>query len=223
MQEDFEAGFSSFSHRQPVYFLINTGTSMTQESLEAIQIGIQLLADWMASDPNLMEISWLSIITMSASDNVLVPLTSLFDFLMPTLYPSSICDLRAALAALLTSLNTDFKVGRMGIKGDYPAMAFILLDTVPADGWEKLLGAIQLAQRERRLGEIICLSLSVASQGVLKQLTTNIVQVADLTPEKLQAFFKIPSTYVSSVRTHQDLGSVADDLPPFPAGFQVIN
>jgi len=221
MQKDFGSGFSSFSHRQLLYFLINTGASISQESLDAIRIGIQPLAEWMISDPNLKEISWLSIITMSASDKVLVLLTSLFDFLMPTIFPSSTCDLQAALEALLTSLNTDFKVGR--VESDYPAIIFILLDTVPSDRWEKLLDAIQYAQRERRLGEIIFMSLSVASLGVLKQLMANISQVADLTLEKLQAFFKIFSTYVSLVRTHQDLSSVTDDLLPFPDGFQMIN
>lgn len=73
------------TRRLPVYLVLDTSGSMKGEPLESLKAGLQSMLGALRSDPHALESLALSIITFDREARVVVPLTALEQFSMPSI------------------------------------------------------------------------------------------------------------------------------------------
>lgn len=206
--------------RLPVYLLLDCSGSMTGEPIEAVRQGVRALLTDLKGDPMALETAYLSIITFDSTAR-LQPLTELGKFKEPSLSASGSTALGAALKLLRENVKSDVKKPTETQKGDWKPLIFLMTDGQPTDSWQHEADELKNA----RPGNIIaCAAGPNADSSMLKQITEIVVQLNDLQPDTLKAFFK---WVTSSIRTtSQGIGQVSNDtpinLPPPPPQIQIV-
>ena len=76
--------------RLPVYLLLDTSGSMHGEAIEAVKVGLDTLVSALRGDPQALENAYLSVITFDSAAQVLVPLTEMGAFQVPTIEANGI-------------------------------------------------------------------------------------------------------------------------------------
>jgi uncharacterized protein YegL len=213
------------TRRLPVYLVLDVSGSMAGDSIEAVNQGVRLILEELRNDPMALETAWLSCITFSDTATELLPLTEVGSAFVPHLSAGGLTNLGAALRMLLDKLKTEIRPNTPQQKGDYKPMVFLLSDGQPTDH-EWPLAADEL--KEQAAGwtaNIIALGCgSSTNTDPLKQITSSVLHMADMTPDNVRSFFKWVS---QSVRVTSRSAAAAPasggkvDLPALPSGIQV--
>lgn len=216
--------FGTESRRMPVYLLLDVSGSMAGAPIMAVEQGVQLLHNELMSQPQAVELVYLSVITFASSASQIIPLTAITSFQPPALSAGGGTALGGALRELGRALDNEIILTTAQKKGDYKPLIFLLTDGEPTDSWEPELNALK-SRREKKAGSIIALGCGDGvNQGVLKQITESVLLMTDVTPDNLRAFFKWVSASITtaSTRAADPANPEAATLPPPPSGFQVV-
>ena len=204
------------SRRLPVYLLLDTSGSMMGEPIEAVRQGLRALVSDLRGDPQALETAHLSVIAFNTNARQLCPLTDLLSFQEPALDAAGTTSLGEALILLEDSLENEVRKASPTQRGDWKPLIFLMTDGQPTDDWEEAAARI----KQKKVGNLIaCAAGTQADSDVLKQITDNVVELQNLEPNALKAFFKWVS---DSIKTASQ--AVAQIMPdPVAAASTVID
>jgi uncharacterized protein YegL len=207
--------------RLPVYLLLDTSGSMMGEPIEAVRQGLRALVADLRGDPQALETAYLSVITFSSNAQQVCPLTELLAFQEPELDAAGPTSLGEALMLLEDCLETEVRKASEIQKGDWRPLIFLMTDGQPTDEWETAAARV----KQKKVGNIIaCAAGPGADSRVLKQITEIVVELQNLEPDALKAFFKWVSGSIKT--TSQGLAQITPDapvnLPPPPPLIQIV-
>jgi uncharacterized protein YegL len=222
--EGGSSAYGASARALPLYVLLDCSYSMTGAPIEALRQGMQMLYDELMDDPETRSKVKISIITFSetATQTDLVPIKS---FAAPMIEAKGVTRLDGALNLLAQSIQADVRLNTPTARGDYCPLVFMLTDGVPTDenGYPSTIYKTELAKiralRYNHKPMIIALGCgSEVDEAVLRDITDNVLFVADVSGEKLREYFKFIS---GSVQASARMADSADavPLPPPPAGF----
>jgi uncharacterized protein YegL len=194
---------------------------MSGEPIEACRQGVRALLSDLRSDPQALETAYLSVITFSSSAQQVCPLTELISFQEPNLQAGGSTSLGEALKVLEKCLDTEIRKSSPTQKGDWKPLVFLMTDGQPTDSWEPAADRI----KQKKVGNIIaCAAGPGADSSLLKRITEIVVELNNLQPDALKAFFKWVSSSIKT--TSQSVAQVAADqsigLPPPPPQIQIV-
>ena len=118
-------------------------------------------------------------------------------------------------------LETEVRKATDTQKGDWRPLIFLMTDGQPTDEWETAAARI----KQKKVGNIIaCAAGSGADSRNLKQITDIVVEMQNLEPDALKAFFKWVSGSIKT--TSQGVAQITPDtpmsLPPPPPVIQIV-
>lgn len=213
---------SQESRRLPVYLLLDCSGSMSGEPIEAVRQGLRMLVSDLRGDPQALETAYLSVITFASSAQQVCPLTELMMFQEPNLDASGSTSLGDALKLLERCLDNEVRKSSATQKGDWKPLVFLMTDGQPTDNWEMAADSL----KRKKLGNIIaCAAGSGANSQILKRITEVVVEIHNLQPDSLRAFFKWVSSSIKT--TSQSVAQVTADagpvnLPAPPPQIQIV-
>lgn len=150
------------------------------------------------SDPQALETAWISIITFSEGAKVLMPLTELFNFQMPTLKLGSGTALSAALTLLEQRVSTEVVRSTADRRGDFKPIIFILTDGDPTDKWEAAADRFKREFGESRATVVAVICGGDASPGKMRRITDQVILAKNLDETTLKSVFNWVSASVAS-------------------------
>jgi uncharacterized protein YegL len=207
--------------RLPVYLVLDCSGSMTGEPIEACRQGVKALLADLRGDPQALETAFLSVITFNNSAQQVCPLTELTAFAEPALAASGTTALGDALRLLEQCLDREVRKSTPTQKGDWKPLVFLMTDGQPDAGWEPAADAI----KAKRVGKVIaCAAGPAANSTLLKRITEDVVELSNLQPDQLKAFFKWVSSSIKMTSQNIDRPATVleRDLPPPPAGIVIV-
>jgi uncharacterized protein YegL len=209
------------NRRLPVYLVLDTSSSMSGDPIEAVRQGVKALISDLKTDPQALETAYLSVITFNSTAQQIVPLTELTAFQEPNIDACGTTALGHALSVLMGSIDNDVRKATENQKGDWKPLIFLMTDGEPNDSWETPAAEF----KKRRQGNLIaCAAGPGANTDTLKKITEIVVQLDDLEPDKLKAFFKWVSSSIKQVsgKMEQITGDTPINLPPPPPQIQIV-
>lgn len=211
---------SIYDRRMPVYFLIECDDSMKGVPIMAIEQGLQLLHNELLGQPQAIEMVNLSVIVYSTVAQQIIPLSPIMSFAPPTLSAGGVRNLGNAFRVLGNCISREVIRNIPGQKGDFKVLVFWVTGGEPTDEWESGLNYF----RESTNGLLGSLNALVTGDAyninILNKITSNIMPMIDLTPDKMHSFFK----WVSQSVVMKSKPVNGNPLPPPspPDEFQVV-
>ena len=156
----------------------------------------------------------MSVITFSSSAQQVIPLTELTAFSEPNLAASGGTALGEALKLLENCLDREVRKSSPTQKGDWKPLIFLMTDGQPTDpNWEQAADHF----KGRHVGNTIaCAAGPGANSAMLKRITEIVVELSNLQPDQLKAFFKWVSSSIKT--TSQNVAQApAEGAPGRPA------
>lgn len=205
----------SESRRLPVYLLLDCSASMSGEPIEATRMGVKALVADLKTDPQALETAYLSVITFSSSAQQVSPLTELLSFQEPSLDARGATSLGDALEVLERCIDSEVRKASPTQKGDYKPMVFLMTDGQPTDNWEHAADHL----KQKNVANIIaCAAGPGADSSILKRITEMVVELNNVQPDTLKAFFRWVSSSIktTSSRLDQGSGDASASLAPPP-------
>jgi uncharacterized protein YegL len=216
------------SRRLPVYILADCSGSMSGEPITAVSQGLQLLKDDLGQEPRAVESVWISVITFGSQAAIESPLTELMRFQVPSLRAEGSTPLGGALRLLNESIDRDVvRHSGEAHTGDYKPLVFLLTDGEPTDDWRQAAQAVK-QRSDARTANIIAVGCGPAvNTEVLKEITETVLRMDEMSAggfQKLLAWMSQSVKVASKQRpaVGQGTASGAVDLPPVPAGLQIV-
>jgi len=208
------------SRRLPIYLVLDTSGSMTGEPIGAVENGIQTIMAALQSQPQSLEIVYISVITFSDSARQVVPLASISQFTPPQLTANGCTALGEALALVADCAAREVRKNSPEDKGDWKPMVFILTDGVPTDTDEELTAGIEAFKKCKWGTVVACAAGGDADEKVLKRITENVVGLSTMDSESIKAFFQWVSQSITSNSQSVGAGnaqlSAIEQLAPLP-------
>jgi len=209
--------------RLPVYVIIDTSGSMSGAPINAINQALATFKSALNSNPAIMEIAYVSIITFSDTATQLFELTNVQLFQNPQLTADSITNYGSALSMLEDCLRKEvvFKTTETQ-KADYRPLIFFFTDGEPTDDgqWEPV--AARLKQKNVDKG-IHCF-VAGAKEAIpkLKAISENVYLVADTSPTHMAALFKLmTNSIIQTSKSAATDPNAVQNLPPLPPGIVI--
>ena len=209
--------------RLPVYLLLDTSGSMHGEAIEAVKVGLDTLVSALRQEPQALETAYLSIITFDSAAQVLVPLTEMSAFQVPSIEANGTTALGAGLSLLADRIGTEVAKSTPEAKGDWKPLIFLFTDGIPTDNWQSGLAEL----KKHSLGSFVaCAAGHGADSALLKQITPDVVALDTATSSAIKAYFKWLTSTVSArsqsvEKGQKDTGGLSE-LPPPPAEVNVV-
>jgi uncharacterized protein YegL len=198
-----------FVRRRPVYLLLDTSASMHGAPITAVQQGVQMIHNELMNNPHAIETVYLSVITFASTAQQIVKLCSVEDFTPPTLTAGGNTALGQAITLLNTALDTEIRANTEGRKGDYRPLVFLLTDGAPTDEWRNPVTALK-NRNINKVGSFVALGCGPqVKTDTLREMTTDVIKMADASPDSLKQFFKWVSSSIQ--KTSQKLDTKASD------------
>jgi uncharacterized protein YegL len=140
---------------------------MTGKPIEIVKNSVQSFVTGLHSDPCMLEVAYLSVITFNNLAKQIVPLIELSMFEMPDIQASGDSALGAALLLLAEKIDTEVVKSTAEVKGDWKPL---VCGSVPTDDWKA--GLVEF--KKQTIGSI---AACVVGQGadiyILKQITAD--------------------------------------------------
>lgn len=211
----------SMGRRLPVYLVLDCSGSMAGEPIEAVRMGVKALVSDLRSDPQAVETAYLSVITFSSGAQQVCPLTELMMFQEPSLDAGGSTAFGEALKLLESAVDSEVQKTTENKKGDWKPLVFIMTDGQPTDSWQAVADRV----KQKRFGNIIaCAAGPGADSHMLKRVTEVVVELNNLQPDTLRAFFKWVSSSIktTSAKLDQVVADAPVTLPPPPPQIQIV-
>lgn len=184
--------------RLPVYLLLDCSESMAGPGIEELQKGVARLIQELESDPQALETAWLSIIAFSGKAEVLLPLSEISTFRIPSLDVRTGTSLGGALRLLVKSIKNDLKRTTSEEKGDLRPLVFLFSDGQPTDSWENACAELKLLDG-MKIANFYAFGCGIdADLSVLNRITDIVFTMKDLSPDVWQKLFVWLSASVSA-------------------------
>ncbi len=213
------------SRRLPLYLMLDTSGSMAGAPITAVNQGVTLLYNELMNDPSAIETVYISVITFDSQAKMVTPLIELTKFSPPQLSASGTTSLGAALRLLNDSLSRDIRANTPNQKGDYKPLVFLMTDGMPTDRWEQEADSIK-NRTKQKVATIIALGCGGGvDESTLKRITEVVLLMDQVTPDKINQYFKWVSQSVSTASVSAQAaggGGAQAQLPQPPAGIQVV-
>jgi len=208
--------------RLPVYLLLDTSGSMRGERIESVKVGLQAMLSSLRQDPLALESVHLSIITFDRDVNVLTPLTSLEQFILPELTTpdSGPTHMGEALEVVARQVKCEVIQHNDGRKGDWRPLLFLMTDGSPSDK-QKFNAMVPIIKSMNFAIIVACAAGSKASPDALAQIANTVVVLDTMDSASFAGFFR----WVSSSVTvgNSSMGITTDvELPKPPEEIQVV-
>lgn len=184
------------SRRLPVYLLLDCSNSISPESMQAIQKGIEMLVADLKRDPVAIDLVHLSIITYGGKAQQICPLTELETFEMPELTAGGDVVLGEALTFLHDCISKDYRRPSATVQADWPPLTFLLIANQPVDQWQS--SAKQLQQKLDKGRIVACVVGSKVNIEDLHHVTSAIAKTEDLKPGYFLEYLKWISQSIKS-------------------------
>jgi uncharacterized protein YegL/uncharacterized protein YjbI with pentapeptide repeats len=172
--------------RLPVFLLIDCSGSMAGSKIEAVNYGLKQLQTSMLSDPRMVEMAYISLISYGDSA-FQQPLTPLTQFVPPTLTAHGVSAMGAALGLLAKSISYDVIDTGADRKGDYRPLAFLFTDGQPTDDIGAAMADLQALTRGKQPTIYAFGFGSDVNPETLLTLTDNVFLLQELTPQGIVA------------------------------------
>lgn len=191
----------------PVFLVIDVSESVAGPLQQSITEGMKAIVTGLRSDPQALESVQLSVIVFAGKAKVLVNMTELVNFYPPGLPIGGGTSINAALETLMDEIDIHVVKGSKTKKSDWKPMVFLMTDGVPTD---KSTEAIEKWKSDyAHKATLVCVSIGGgADHTLLRQLSENIVVLANSSTETLVKFFQWIS---QSVAVHSN--ALADRQP----------
>lgn len=208
--------------RLPVYILLDTSGSMRGEPIESVKVGLETMLAALRSDPFALESVHLCLITFDREARVLVPLTSVEDFILPDIAvpESGPTHTGAALQLLCDSVDQEVRRSTTEAKGDWRPILFLMTDGKPSD--LQLYGEMCPEVVKRNFAMIVpCAAGMKAKTEPLKLLAPQVYALQTMDEADFRKFFQWVSASIA--QGNRSLGAVDDlQLPPPPEEVAII-
>jgi uncharacterized protein YegL len=177
------------------------------------------LAD-LRGDPQALETAYLSVITFANTAQQVCPLTELMSFQDPNLSAGGGTSMGAGLKLLEDCLENEVHKPTPTQKGDWKPLVFLMTDGQPTDTWEPQADRL----KSRKLGNVIaCAAGCGANSTLLKRITEIVVEINNLQPDTLKAFFRwVSSSIKTTSQSVAQGGGAAPAMPPPPPQIQIV-
>jgi|GEM_PF-1474614 len=199
------------SRRILIYLVLDIGSYMSGDSIEAVNNGLKLFEDALKTDPHALESAFVSIIVFESEAQQLMPLTEAGQFKAPVLEAQGNSSLGKALNLLGQCLDRDVKPKTVDHPGDWkPVIIFLMTIGEPTDEWQEPAREFQqrflapnqttsqpqwgLRPRKETPSASAVLFAIGCGQNVnrktLDQLGGTVLDLHDLTVEKVRSLFE---------------------------------
>lgn len=210
--------------RLPVYLLLDTSGSMTDEPIEAVKNGVQMMVHSLRQNPQAIETAFVSIITFDSEAKQLIPLTDLASFQTVDLKAAGTTALGAALSLLADKLENEVTKTTLEQKGDWKPIVFIMTDGVPTDDWQAGFQKLKAVKKGLIVG---CAAGNNADDKVLKEIADQVVRLSNTDADSIGKFFQWVSASIATTSTKVEETGIdltkKDQLPPPPSELVIVS
>ena len=210
--------------RLPVYLLLDTSGSMTDEPIEAVKNGVQMMVHSLRQNPQAIETAFVSIITFDSDAKQLIPLTDLASFQTVDLKAAGTTALGAALSLLADKLENEVTKTTLEQKGDWKPIVFIMTDGVPTDDWQAGFQKLKAVKKGLIVG---CAAGNNADDKVLKEIADQVVRLSNTDADSIGKFFQWVSASIATTSTKVEETGIdltkKDQLPPPPSELVIVS
>lgn len=209
--------------RLPVYLLLDTSGSMKGEPIESVKVGLSTLVSSLRGDPHALDTVHLSLMTFDRDVKVLVPLTSLEDFVLPDIATPEAGPTMTGLALEKVCQAVDREVVKStpDQKGDWRPLLFVMTDGSASD--VQLFNRMLPEVKKLGFGSVVgCAAGPKAKKEELQKFCNHVVALDTMDGHSFQSFFQWVSTAVAGGNMSMGVASTLE-LPPPPPDVSFIS
>lgn len=200
------------SRRLPVYLLLDCSESMAGEALVAVQHGVETMVAELRQNPHALETAFLSIITFAGEARLALPLSEVAEVQVPHLAVRPGTALGAALRLLMRRLAQDIVRTTAERKGDYRPLVFLLTDGQPTDDWDAAVDELRRFSGPKAANIYAIGCGPDIDYGTLSKVTDIVLQLPDVTPEKLAKLFVWLTASIRTASASAEKGNPNDPV-----------